>query len=63
MVPLLADPNRKGMFRGQFIALQPGPVRIEIADSRFARKIRCRGRSWSRCPIWKKTIRSATTRC
>jgi hypothetical protein len=30
MVPLLADPNRKGMFRGQFIAVQPGPVRIEL---------------------------------
>jgi hypothetical protein len=30
MVQLLADPNRKGMFRGQFIALQPGPVRIEL---------------------------------
>jgi hypothetical protein len=31
MLPLLADPNRKGMFRGQFIALQPGPTRIELA--------------------------------
>ncbi len=30
MVPLLADPNRKGMYHGQFTALQPGPHRIEL---------------------------------
>lgn len=30
MVPLVADPNRKGMFHGQFTALQPGPHRIEL---------------------------------
>ena len=30
MVPLLADPNRKGMFHGQFTPLIPGPVRIEL---------------------------------
>ncbi|HEX3999579.1 MAG TPA: VWA domain-containing protein [Pirellulales bacterium] len=30
MLPLLQDPGRKGMFRGEFIAVQPGPVRIEL---------------------------------
>jgi hypothetical protein len=29
-VQLLADPNRKGMYRGQFIAAQAGPVRVEL---------------------------------
>jgi hypothetical protein len=29
-VPLLADPNRKGNFHGQFTALERGPVRIEL---------------------------------
>ncbi len=29
-VELLADPNRKGMFHGQFIAVQPGQARIEL---------------------------------
>ena len=31
LVPLAADPNRKGSFRGQFAALQPGSYRIELA--------------------------------
>jgi hypothetical protein len=30
MVALLADPNRKGMFHGQFTPLIPGPQRIEL---------------------------------
>ncbi len=29
-VPLLADPNRKGTFHGQFTALEEGPHRIEL---------------------------------
>ncbi len=29
-VPLLADPNRKGSYRGQFVALLPGQYRIEL---------------------------------
>jgi von Willebrand factor type A domain len=30
MVPLLADPNRKGTYHGQFSALEVGPQRIEL---------------------------------